>query len=196
MSFLARFVRQAPSVDSKSEVFAYANPSVNQPSHVQKTTNSQRPDRLRDSPEHYQLCNNPHEPHKLDKTTHRKSLVRRSDSGYQSVCEEINGKQYDTLSQELQYIDETYYPAMGLWDQPAMDTSFDSLEIDADTLNEQQDIDDQQKKFGWTKVSFRHIEIELSRYGAIQRIGAVDRSIVRLSPNIGSLWPALTQIHL
>jgi hypothetical protein len=193
MSFLARFVRQVPNVDSKSEVFAFANPSGNEPSHVQKTTTSQRPDRLLESPEHYQLYNYNHQPHKFDKQNHRNSLFRRSDSGYQSVCEETNTNQSDNLSQELQYIDETYYRSLKLWDQQAMDTS---LEMDDDTMNEQQEIDDQQKKFGWTKVSFRDIEIDLSRYGAIQRIGAVDRSIVRLSPNIGSLWPALTQIHL
>ncbi|KAG2178644.1 hypothetical protein INT44_001797 [Umbelopsis vinacea] len=193
MSFLARFVRQAPHADGKSEGFAFANLSGNEPSHVQKTTASQRPDRLRESPEHYQLYNNNHQPHKVDKANHRKSLVRRSDSGYQSICEDISSKQYDTLIQELQYIDETYYPSLSLWDQEATD---DANTLDTDTMNEQQDIDDLQKKFGWTKVSFRDVEIELSRYGAIQRIGAADRSIVRLSPNISSLWPALTQIQL
>ncbi|KAI8576253.1 hypothetical protein K450DRAFT_192959 [Umbelopsis ramanniana AG] len=194
MSFLARFVRQAPNADGKSEVFAFANLSGSEPSHVQNSPTSQRPDRLRESPEHYQLCNNNLPPHKLDKVNHRNSLVRRSDSGYQSMCDDINENQCDTLSQELQYIDETYYPSLRLWDQEATDINFDTL--DTDTMNEQQEIDDQQKKFGWTKVSFRDVEIEVSRYGAIQRIGAVDRSIVRLSPNISSLWPALTQIHL
>ncbi|KAH8548070.1 hypothetical protein BGW37DRAFT_446616 [Umbelopsis sp. PMI_123] len=196
MSFLARFVRQAPNLDIKTDTFAYSNPSGYESTNIKITTPSQRPDRLRQTPEQYQLNNNNNLPYKSDKQSYRKSLVRRSDSGYQSLCEDINANQPDPLNQELQYIDEKYYPSMRLWDQPDLEANFGSLDVDVDSMTDQQEIDAYQKKFGWTKVTFQDVQLELSRYGAIQRIEGVERSIVRLSPNISSLWPALTHIHL
>lgn len=192
MSFLTRLVRHVPSVENKSDTFAYAQKLGSEPATTNTTTASQRPDRVREYPELYRLQANAS--FKFDKAAFRNSIVMRSDSGYSSICDESNVKQQDGLSQDLQYIDEIYYPTVHLLDQ--QDLEADCSILDLATMTEEQELEEYQSKFGWSKVLFQDIKTELSRYGAIQRIEATDGSIVRLSPNIALLWPALTHLCL
>ncbi|GAB5590179.1 hypothetical protein Unana1_05079 [Umbelopsis nana] len=188
MSFLTRLVRQNPSVENKSDLFAYANKSGNEPATITVTIPHQRPDRLRESPELYRLQTQ--RSFNFDKVSFRNSIVKRSDSGYQSICEE----KQDDMSEDLQYIDETYYPSLQLWDQQDLEAAFSHLDLD--NMTEQQEIEEYLSKFDCSKVYFQDTKTEISRYGAIQRIEATDKSIVRLSPNIALLWPALTHLCL
>jgi hypothetical protein len=188
MSFLTRLVRQNPSVENKSDLFAYANKSGNEPATITVTIPHQRPDRLRESPELYRLQTQ--RSFNFDKVSFRNSIVKRSDSGYQSICEE----KQDDISEDLQYIDETYYPSLQLWDQQDLEAAFSHLDLD--NMTEQQEIEEYLSKFDCSKVYFQDTKTEISRYGAIQSIEATDKSIVRLSPNIALLWPALTHLCL
>jgi hypothetical protein len=192
MSFFTRLVRHVPSVENKSDTFAYAQKRGPEPATTKTTTTSQRPDRVREYPELYRLQANASL--KFDKAAFRKSIVMRSDSGYSSICDESNVKQQDGLSQDLQYIDETYYPTVHLLDQQDLEADCSALNLA--TMTEEHELEEYQSKFGWSKVLFQDIKTELSRYGAIQRIEATDRSIVQLSPNIALLWPALTHLCL
>jgi hypothetical protein len=194
MSLLARLVRQAPSLENITETLAYTRNAEKDEDTVDATTRKshQRLDRLRECPELYHLRKDIATD--LESKSQRNAIVRRSDSGYESILEKSIFYRNDELHEDLMYIDETYYSSMRPWDQEEMEAG--NFIVSLQHKSEQEEIEECENHPGWSKVILQDTNPELTRYGGVQRIEATHKSIVRLNPNITLLSPTLTHLNL